>query len=265
MQPLSREIWMPPCGGGQVLVKWCEKDLCPAGRGKGKTMIKVILWDIDGTLLDFKAAEREAIIQCFAKFHMGSCTQEQLARYSALNHSYWQRLERGEITKERLLVERFEEFFSQEGYDPALAARFNHQYQLELGETICFRDRGYELVDSLRGQVKQYAVTNGTKIAQDRKLEKSGLIRLFDGVFISEVVGAEKPNPLFFERVFNSIGRYDRGEVLIVGDSLTSDMKGGLNAGILTCWYNPKGEEVPEGMALDYVISDLNQVKDILT
>ena len=227
-------------------------------------MIKVILWDIEGTLLDIKAAEREAIIQCFAKFHMGSCTDEQLARYSALNHSYWQRLERGEITKDRLLVERFEEFFSQEGYDPTLAADFNHRYQLELGETICFRDNGYELVGSLRNRVKQYAVTNGTRIAQDRKLEKSGLIHLFDGVFISEVVGAEKPNPLFFERVFDSIGQYDRGEILIVGDSLTSDMKGGLNAGILTCWYNPKNQSLPESMELDYVITDLNQVKDIL-
>ena len=75
---------------------------------------------------------------------------------------------------------------------------------------------------------------------------------------------AQKPNPLFFERVFDSIGQYDRGEILIVGDSLTSDMKGGLNAGILTCWYNPKNQSLPESMELDYVITDLNQVKDIL-
>lgn len=227
-------------------------------------MIKVILWDIDGTLLDFKAAEREAISRCFARFGMGGCTGEQLARYSALNHSYWQRLERGEITRERLLVERFEEFFSQEGWDPSLAAQFNDQYQLELGETICFRDNSYGLIDRLRGQVKQYAVTNGTRIAQDRKLEKSGLIHLFDGVFISEVVGAEKPSPLFFDRVFEAIGPYNRGEVLIVGDSLTSDMRGGLNAGILTCWYNPAGQPVPRDMELDYVIADLNQVTELL-
>lgn len=227
-------------------------------------MIKVILWDIDGTLLDFKAAERAAILQCFDQFDLGPCTEAQLVRYSELNRSYWLRLERGEITKARLLVERFEEFFTQEGYDPALAAPFNDHYQLELGETICFRDNGYELVDSLRGQVKQYAVTNGTRIAQDRKLEKSGLIHLFDGVFISEVVGAEKPSPLFFDQVFAKIGNWKREEILIVGDSLTSDMRGGLNAGISCCWYNPNGLPVPEDMALDYVISDLNQVQEIL-
>ena len=227
-------------------------------------MIRVILWDVDGTLLDFLAAERQAMTDCFLHFGLGECAPEQIARYSAINRSYWERLERGEVTKTQVLVGRFREFFAGEGIDPALAEAFNEQYQLRLGDTVCFMDNSYELIRSLRGRVGQYAVTNGTRVAQERKLKKSGLGELFDGVFISELVGAEKPSPLFFDRVFAAIGPVARQEVLIVGDSLTSDMKGGLLAGIRCCWYNPKGLPVPEGMALHYTIGNLNQVKDIL-
>lgn len=227
-------------------------------------MIHTILWDIDGTLLDFLAAEKAAIRGCFEKFGLGACSDELIARYSALNHSYWQRLERGEVTKQQVLVGRFEEFFAQEGIDAALAAPFNDAYQLVLGDTICFMDHSDQLIARLRGKVRQYAVTNGTRVAQDRKLTKSGLGELFDGVFISELVGAEKPSPAFFDHVFAHIGPVDKSEVLIVGDSLTSDMKGGLLAGIPCCWYNPKNLPAPEDMKLDYVIQDLNQVEDIL-
>lgn len=227
-------------------------------------MIRVILWDIDGTLLDFKAAEKQAMEGCFRHFGLGELTSGQIARYSALNQRYWRMLEAGQITKSRLLVERFEEFFREEGLNPGIAAQFNDHYQILLGETVCFLDNGYDLIARLRGRVGQYAVTNGTQIAQNRKLAKSGLDKLFDGVFISELTGAEKPDPAFFDHVFRHIPPVAREDVLIVGDSLTSDMRGGRSAGIRCCWYNPNGLTPPEDMKPDYVISNLNQVEQLI-
>ncbi len=227
-------------------------------------MIKVILWDIDGTLLDFKEAERHAIKKCFKLFGLGECSEEMLARYSRINRSYWDRLERGELTKAEVLVGRFREFFTLEGLAADQAEAVNTEYQQQLGETICFRDQSYELVAKLKGQVKQYAVTNGSYIAQKKKLKLSGLGELFDGVFISDEVGFEKPNPRFFDYIWERIGRYNEREVLIVGDSLTSDMQGGRAAGIRCCWYNPDGLPLPDGVLIEKEIRNLWEIEDLL-
>lgn len=226
--------------------------------------IKVILWDIDGTLLSFKKAEREAIRCCFSKFSMGECSDEMIERYSKINEGYWRKLERGEITKREVLLGRFQEFFALYGLDECLAEQFNEQYQVQLGNHIFFNEGALETVQQLKGRFPQYAATNGTKTAQTRKLEKSGLATLLDGVFISEDVGAEKPMPGFFQTVFEKIGDYKKEEILIVGDSLTSDMQGGVNAGIKTCWYNPEGAENTSGLKIDYEIKRLDEVLTIV-
>ena len=227
-------------------------------------MFKVILWDIDGTLLDFLKAEHAAFNKCFEVLNLGECTDEMIARYSKINRKYWEKLERGELTKPEVLVGRFEEFFELEGIGKEHAVAFNNEYQVRLGDTVCFCDNGYELVKELKNSVKQYAVTNGTKIAQDKKLSKSGLDQLLDGIYISEVVGIEKPGIGFFEHVFNEIGTYNPEEVLIVGDSLTSDMRGGNNAGIKCCWYNPRKEENKLDVRVDYEITNLQEIMTIL-
>lgn len=227
-------------------------------------MITTVLWDIDGTLLDFHAAEREAIRMSFAQFGLGPCTDEMIARYSALNARYWERLELGELTKRQVLVGRFEEFFAQEGISCADLDAFNDDYQLRLGDTIVFCDDGYELVKRLRGRVRQYAVTNGTVRAQRKKLERSGLGALFDGVFISDEVGFEKPSAAFFDHVFAHIPPCERDEMMIVGDSLTSDMRGGRGAGIRCCWYNPKGLKNDKNVRVDAEIRDLREIEAIL-
>lgn len=227
-------------------------------------MIKIILWDIDGTLLDFHAAEREAIKTLFVRFDLGECTDEMIQQYSKINRSYWERLERGELTKPQVLVGRFEDFFATVGIDKNIAPEFNKAYQLSLGDTIVFCDDSYNIVQSLKGKVKQYAVSNGTVVAQTKKLRLSGLGELFDGIYLSEDLGVEKPNVEFFNKVFDDIGQIDKSEVIIVGDSLTSDICGGNNAGIRTCWYNPSKATSIGNYIINYEITDLHQILDVI-
>ena len=187
-----------------------------------------------------------------------------LENYKGINRGYWQAMERGEIEKPVLLVKRFEDFLNAYGLDSSVAAGFNELYQILLGETVVFYENALETVQALKGKVLQCAVTNGTKVAQDGKLRNSGLDKEFDRVFISEVVGIEKPNKGFFDAVFAEIGEYAKDEVLIVGDSLTSDIQGGVNAGIKTCWFNPKGAENTSALKPDYEIRDIGEVPEIV-
>ena len=165
-------------------------------------MFDVILWDVDNTLLDFPAAERQSILDSFERFGLGPCPEDRVARYSKLNASYWKRLEKGEITKAELLPGRFREFFQQEGIDFHDYQAVSDYYQIRLGENAIPQDDSLALVASLRGRVKQYAVTNGTLVAQRGKLKNSGLDQLLDDVFISDVIGVEKPGTGFFDAVF---------------------------------------------------------------
>lgn len=227
-------------------------------------MIKVVLWDIDGTLLNFLKTEKYAIKKCFSIFGIGECNDEMIERYSKINKSYWEKLERGELTKPEVLRGRFETFFKSENIDFDRVDDFNAEYQFRLGDKFFFCDNGLEMVTALKGKVKQYAVTNGTFVAQDRKLRKSGLIDIFDDVFISDKIGFEKPSREFFEFIWSKIGRYNSDEVMIIGDSLTSDMRGGNNADILTCWYNPSGDKAPSDIRIDYDITDLSEIEKII-
>ena len=227
-------------------------------------MISTILWDVDGTLLDFIAAEKAAIKTLFGEFNLGQCSDEMIKRYSEINKTYWQRLERGEITKQEVLVGRFKEFFKSEGIDISVVEEFNSLYQLRLGDTIIYHDDSLEIIKSLQGRVRQYVVSNGTVEAQSKKLRLSGLGELVDGIFLSEHIGVEKPNIEFFNKVLEEIKPADRSSILIVGDSLTSDIQGGNNAGIVTCWYNPLGDKAPDKYRIDYEISDLHQIYEII-
>ena len=227
-------------------------------------MITTLLWDIDGTLLDFGKAEEYGIRKCFEIFKLGECTDEMLARYSKINRKYWEMLERNELTKQQVLSGRFEEFFQTEGIDFDRIDDFNVEYQYRLGDKIFFCDNALETVQGLKGKVKQYAVTNGTILAQSRKLSQSGLDKVFDDVFISDEIGHEKPSVNFFSAVQDKVGRFSSDSVMIIGDSLTSDIRGGNNAGILCCWYNPLGLENKDGCKIDYEIKDIAEVIDII-
>lgn len=241
-------------------------------------MIRVILWDIDNTLLSFDAAEKVALNKGFEEFELGEFNDEMLQCYIGINRKYWQSLERGEITRSEVLIGRFEEFFKCYNLPVEKAAAFNERYQELLGDTICFHDDAYNIVKGFKGKILQCAASNGTKVAQVRKLKNSGLDQLFELIFISEDVGAEKPSKEFFDRALGEIhawleanegnlegvesyrGELKGSEIIIVGDSLTSDILGGNNAGIKTCWYNPKGLVNDTGAKVDYEIKDLHEV-----
>lgn len=227
-------------------------------------MIKTLLWDVDGTLLNFDKSENYALKKCFEIFNIGECTDEMVARYSPINKKYWEALERGEITKPLVLVKRFEDFFRSENIDFNRFEDFNKEYQVRLGDRAFLYDDALSTLVFLKGKVKQYAVTNGTFIAQSRKLELSGLNSVFDRVFISDVVGFEKPSVRFFDKVQQETEVFVKDEVMIIGDSLTSDMKGGNNAGILCCWFNPSGTKNTKNVKTDFEIQSLCQVIDIV-
>ena len=227
-------------------------------------MIKTILWDVDGTLLDFDAAESTAIKTLFDAFGLGECTDTMLARYHEINIGFWQKLERNELTRIQVLIGRFEQFFNEYGINTEIAPEFNQRYQLTLGETIVYHDDSLDIVKSLKDKVRQYVVSNGTIAAQTKKLDRSKLGEQMDGIFLSEELGVDKPDIAFFNKVFSAIHADDLSTIMIVGDSLTSDILGGMNAGIRTCWYNPEGKPLPDTYKVDYIISDLHELTDLL-
>ena len=227
-------------------------------------MYKYILWDVDGTVLDFLASEAYAIRFLFKKYDIGECSDEMLKMYSGINLKYWQKLEYGELTKSEILVGRFKEFFRIIGVDVKLAENFNRDYQVTLGDYVEFVKGAEEILTSQKGKYIIAAVTNGTKVAQERKLRLSGLDKIFDAIFISENVGAEKPNKEFFDYVFEKLGITDKNEVLLIGDSLTSDMKGGQNAGVDTCWFNPTHSPNTYDIPVTYEIDELKKLESII-
>ena len=229
-------------------------------------MIKYLLWDIDNTLLSFDLAERASMTKGFDKFELDIEDAKALEVYKNINDKYWKMLEKGEKTREEILTGRFEEFFDlyDIAYDESLVNDFNLFYQEELGKQVFFNDYAEEVLHKLGKYYKQYAVTNGSKVAQSGKLKNSGLDKVFDGVFISEDLGVYKPYKEFFDIVFDQIGSDNRDDYIIIGDSLTSDIRGGNNAGIRTIWYNKDGKENIHGVRVDYMVDKLSDIPAII-
>ena len=162
-------------------------------------------------------------------------------------------------------------FFESINVDTSIAADFNKDYQVTLGDYVVFEDYALELLKKQKNALNEdgsrkyrlLAVTNGTKIAQEKKLKTSGLDDIFDAVYISEDVGVEKPNVGFFDTLFMEEGITDKSEAVIIGDSLTSDILGGINAGIDTIWYNPNNKENTKGLEITRTIFSLRELERI--
>jgi len=223
---------------------------------------EVLLFDVDGTLLDFNKAEEEGIEGLLKHFNV-PVTAENKHKYHITNKRYWEMLERGEITRDRLLGQRFEEFFGEFGVQ-VNGNEVDALYRQYLNASAVLIDGAIELLESVKGRYPLYIVTNGVAATQYNRLAKSGLDKYFDGIFISEEANAQKPQPAFFEYCFEKRGRRDVENMLIIGDSLTSDMRGGNNAGIDTMWFNPKGDENHTEVHLDYIVTTLDEIKKML-
>uniref|UniRef100_UPI004057B4BA YjjG family noncanonical pyrimidine nucleotidase n=1 Tax=Acetatifactor sp. TaxID=1872090 RepID=UPI004057B4BA len=222
-----------------------------------------IFWDVDGTLLDFKYSERQALKKCCQTVGK-KLTEEMLQRYSEINDLYWKQLELGNITKKELLTARFVTWFEECGIRDVDVEAFRMEYQEGLANIYAFIDDSLTICKSLHGQVKQYVITNGVTSIQKNKLKLSGLTEVMDGLFISEEIGAPKPQREFFDYCLKHVEEKDKSKILIVGDSLSSDIKGGVMAGIPTCWYRKDDTENATQYIPDYEINDLHRIYDIL-
>ena len=199
-----------------------------------------VLFDADGTLLDFSRSEDEAVRQTMRLAGIEP-DDAKVATYSKINDGLWKMLERKEIEKSVLLYRRFELFCEHYGYT-ADAHKMATDYMELLSQKGYLLDGAHRLLLSLHGKVKMYIITNGVDFIQRRRYAGSGISELFDGIFISGELGFEKPDPKYFECVEQSIGKLSKERTIVIGDSLTSDIKGANNYGLDSCWYNPKAK-----------------------
>lgn len=227
-----------------------------------KRSFEVLLLDVDGTLLDFNRAEKEGISQVLLHFGLEP-TEERLVRYHKLNEEAWAAFERGEVTKERLVTERFVVFFRQLGKE-ADGREAEDLYRSCLDRSAYLIEGAKEICEYLKERYDLYIVTNGTSTTQYKRLSASGLDQYVKDIFVSEDAGSQKPRKEYFDYCFSRIPGADPGRMLLIGDSLHSDILGGMNAGCGTCWYNPKGLPGKEGIRADYEIRKLEELKKIL-
>ena len=225
-------------------------------------MIKNIFLDLDDTILDFHKGEREAITDTLSQFSV-NVNDDVIARYRSFNRACWEALERGEMKRDDVLTKRFELFFDSVG-EKVSAKAVQAYYEIRLSEGAYFIEGAEELLRCLSGKYRLYIASNGTAFVQDRRIKKSGIAKYFDGIFISERMGAHKPSSDFFDACFALMKDAIREETLIVGDSLTSDILGGMNAGIHTCHYTNGREFTYTDIKPEYSARNFDELLEIL-
>ena len=224
-------------------------------------MIKFIFLDLDDTILDFHRSEAVALRKTLQSLNVDP-TDEIIARYSKINLAHWKALERRELTREQVLTGRFRQLFQELGMNvsPNVAQSL---YEKNLSESHFFVDGAPRLLMTLSKKYPLYIASNGTTLVQTNRISSSGIGRYFKAVFLSEQLGADKPQIEFFERATGQIEGYNPDEAIILGDSITSDMQGGINAGMHTCWFNPHHRD-NHGITPEFEIADLAQFDAVL-
>ncbi|MCP5096593.1 MAG: noncanonical pyrimidine nucleotidase, YjjG family [Chloroflexi bacterium] len=225
-------------------------------------MYKWLLFDVDGTLFDFDKAESKALQNAFKQFGLNH--SESVAKiYREINAQIWLELERGEIAPQALGSTRFQRLFDAIKQQ-ADASQFNATYQHQLGMCSQLIDDAESLLQQLSQTHQLAIITNGLSNVQRPRLAASPITPYFESVTISDEVGVAKPNGRIFDIAFASMGNPAKSDVLIIGDSLSSDMQGGINYGIDTCWFNDNSKQRSNGLPITYEINQLADLARIL-
>lgn len=225
-------------------------------------MIRNVFIDLDDTILDFHKAERFALSKTLLQIGVEP-TEQVLDRYNVINQAHWKRLELGELTRKQVLVGRYQVLFDELGIDfPAQEATAIYEKLLEQGGFLMEGAR--ELLEELKGNYRVYAVSNGTASVQESRIRLTGIGPYFQGIFVSERVGYEKPSLEFFAHCFAAIPEFRIEESVVIGDSLTADIKGGVNTGMSTIWFNPKHMVNQTEICPDYEVDNLQAIAPLL-
>ena len=225
-------------------------------------MVEFLLLDLDDTILDFRWAENQAIRRTFVDFGIDP-TDEVVALYRQINLDHWRRMELGELDREQVRVGRFDALFGALGMSgDALACADTYVEYLSQGHQ--FLPGAEEALKRLATKYRLFLVTNGNPPVQYGRLKSAGISHYFEKIFISYEIGHNKPSVEFFDACFAQIPGFCKERAMIVGDSQGSDMQGGTNAGIATCWINPNHWERREGVRIDHEIESIVQLESIL-
>lgn len=225
-------------------------------------MIEFLLLDLDDTILDFHKAERIAISKTIREFSVEP-TEEVLERYHIINKWHWEQLELGRMTRSQVLENRFGMLFREFGVD-ADAALCARTYEKNLSMGHWFLPGAEEAVDALSKRYRLFLVSNGTASVQKGRMTSANLYRFFEKVFVSQEIGHNKPAKAYFDACFAQIPGFDPKKAILVGDSLTSDILGGKNAGVTTVWVNPSHAPARPDIQPDYEIGYLSQLQALL-
>ena len=225
-------------------------------------MIEFLFLDLDDTILDFHKAERIAIAKTIRDFGVEP-TEEVLGRYHVINKWHWEQLELGKLTRAEVLENRFKALFAELGVDVD-AAQVARIYEKNLGTGHWFLPGAEEAVDALHKKYRLFLASNGTASVQKGRMTSANLYRFFETVFVSQEIGHNKPSKAYFDACFARIPDFDPEKCLMVGDSLTSDILGGINAGIRTVWVNPTHAPGRADIVPDYEIEGIHQLEALL-
>ncbi|WP_239255673.1 YjjG family noncanonical pyrimidine nucleotidase [Listeria ilorinensis] len=223
---------------------------------------QTLLFDVDDTLLDFQLAEKEAL-QALFKENGLPLTMEIEARYKAINQGLWQAFEKEEISREEVLGTRFSRLFHSYGRQVD-GVVMEQQYRRYLENGHAFVEGAEQLIPQLAEQFRLYIVTNGVSKTQYKRLTDAKLTRYFEDIFVSEDTGYQKPMIAYFDYCFAKIPDFRRTETLLIGDSLTSDIQGGQNAGLDTVWFNPQQKKNISEIQPNYEIAHLQELNQVL-